>query len=154
MTGMFNNCSKLTSLDLSSFNTSNVTSIGGMFSNCGKLTSLDVSNFDTSKVINNSNMFNDCNNLTNLIFCNNLGKGYTQKSSNYSNYTLTLSSSNLLTHDSLMDVINKIYDLNLTYGVANGGTLYTQKLILGSTNIAKLTTEEIAIATNKGWTVS
>ena len=59
-----------------------------------------------------------------------------------------------------MDVINKIYDLNITYGVYDEegnpgtGTLYTQDLILGETNLAKLTPEEIAIATNKGWTVS
>lgn len=52
-----------------------------------------------------------------------------------------------------MDVINKLYDLNLTYDVANGGTLYTQVLSLGDTNKEKLTAEEIAIATNKGWTV-
>jgi hypothetical protein len=53
-----------------------------------------------------------------------------------------------------MNVINNLYDLNLTYDVANGGTLYTQKLTLGSTNLAKLTADEIAIATSKGWTVS
>ena len=48
-----------------------------------------------------------------------------------------------------MNVINNLYDLNLTYNVANGGTLYTQSLNLGSTNKAKLTAEEIAIATAK-----
>ena len=45
-------------------------------------------------------------------------------------------------------------DKHTSYDVANGGTLYTQQLVLGSTNMAKLTAEEIAIATNKGWTVS
>ena len=67
---------------------------------------------------------------------------------------LNLSTSSNLTYDSLMSVINNLYDLNLTYDVANGGTLYTQKFSVGSTNLAKLTAEEIAIATNKGWTVS
>ena len=92
--------------------------------------------------------------LTNLIFGTNLGKGYTQKTSNLNEYCCGLSFVSLLNHESLMDVINKLYDLNLTYDVANGGTLYTQQLMLGSTNLAKLTPEEIAIATNKGWTVS
>jgi hypothetical protein len=67
---------------------------------------------------------------------------------------LNLSTCTALTHDSLINVINGLYDLNLTYDVANGGTLYTQTLNLGSTNKAKLTAEEIAIATAKGWTVS
>jgi hypothetical protein len=84
----------------------------------------------------------------------NLGKGYTQKTQNYSNYKLDLSSSYNLSYDSLMSVINNLYDLNLTYDVANGGTLYRQSLVLGSTNLAKLTAEEIAIATNKGWNVT
>ena len=81
-----------------------------------------------------------------------MGKGYTTKNNNY--YKLNLSACTSLTHESLMNVINNLYDLNLTYDVANGGTLYTQSLQLGADNIAKLTAEEIAIATNKGWTVS
>ena len=50
MRWMFAGCSSLTSLDVSKFDTSNVTNMSGMFSSCGRLTSLDVSNFDTSKV--------------------------------------------------------------------------------------------------------
>ena len=50
-----------------------------------------------------------------------------------------------------MSIINNLYDLNLTYDVANGGTLYRQRVQLGSTNLAKLSEEEKEIATNKGW---
>lgn len=107
------------------------------------------------KLINVSNIFNKSNTFfTTFNGISNLGKAYTQQAANYANYTLDLSKSTGLTHDSLMNVINGLYDLNLTYNVAGGGTLYTQKLILGSTNLAKLTDDEIAIATNKGWTVS
>ena len=63
---MFYNCSKLTSLDLSGFDTSKATSMHYMFADCSKLTSLDVSSFDTSKVTNMGGMFQDCNKLTNL----------------------------------------------------------------------------------------
>ena len=57
---MFSGCSSLASLDLSSFDTSSVTSMSSMFYNCSSLSSLDVSSFDTSKVTNMSGMFGNC----------------------------------------------------------------------------------------------
>lgn len=120
-------------------------------------TSLELVEFDDcdfSNVITIQQAFDSCSKLKNISGLKNLGKGYTQKTTNYSYYNLSFSSSHLLTHESLIEVIDKLYDLNLTYGVANGGTLYSQKLTLGSTNLAKLTADEIAIATNKGWTVA
>ena len=154
MNSMFRSCSRLTSLDLSNFDTSQVTGMYYMFSGCEKLTTLNLNNFDMSKANYISYMFYLCRQLTNLFFGFNLGKGYTQKSNNYSSYKLDLSYTTKLTHESLMSVINNLYDLNLTYDVANGGTLYTQSLVLGATNLAKLTAEEIAIATSKGWNVT
>ena len=64
--GMFNHCSGLTSLDVSSFDTSNITSMKFMFYDCESLTSLDVSNFNTSNVTNMSNMFQLCKCLISL----------------------------------------------------------------------------------------
>ncbi|MEF2690078.1 MAG: BspA family leucine-rich repeat surface protein [Bacilli bacterium] len=55
MKSMFHG-SKATSLDLSSFDTSNVTNMSNMFQE-SKATSLDLSSFDTSNVTNMSNMF-------------------------------------------------------------------------------------------------
>ena len=66
MDGMFLNCISLTSLDLSNFDTSNVTSMIRMFTECSGLTSLDVSNFDTSKVTRMDSMFHNCSSLTSL----------------------------------------------------------------------------------------
>ena len=66
MQGMFNECSDLTSLDLSNFNTEKVTNMSSMFYNCSDLTSLDLSNFNTAKVTNMSYMFYNCNKLTSL----------------------------------------------------------------------------------------
>ena len=66
MAHMFNSCSKLTSIDLSSFNTSKVTEMRVMFCNCTGLTSLDLSSFNTSKVTNMFNMFGGCSSLTSL----------------------------------------------------------------------------------------
>ena len=67
---MFYNCSNLTTLDLSNWDTSNVTIMWNMFSNCTNLTQLDVSNFDTSSVTNMQTMFNGCSNLTILDVSN------------------------------------------------------------------------------------
>jgi surface protein len=66
MYDMFYNCSALTSLDVSLFNTSNVTSMNYMFHNCKSLTSLNLSSFDVSKVTNMVNMFVNCSSLTDL----------------------------------------------------------------------------------------
>ena len=66
MQGMFKECSDLTSLDLSNFNTEKVTNMSSMFYNCSDLTSLDLSNFNTAKVTNMSYMFYNCNKLTSL----------------------------------------------------------------------------------------
>ncbi len=57
--------SKLTNLDLSGWNTSNVTNMSYMFSD-SMFTDLDLSNWDTSKVTNMNRMFYYCNNLTEL----------------------------------------------------------------------------------------
>ena len=63
---MFYECTSLTSLDVSSFDTSNATDMRFMFYKCSNLKSLDVSSFDTSKVTDMSGMFNDCTSLTSL----------------------------------------------------------------------------------------
>ena len=58
--------SSLENLDLSGFNTSNVTNMEYMFRNCSSLTSIDLKNFNTSKVTNMSYMFYECSSLINL----------------------------------------------------------------------------------------
>jgi surface protein len=61
---VFAGCSGLTGIDLSAFNTSNVTNMNGMFSGCSDLKTLDLSNFNTGNVTDMSNMFNGCSSLT------------------------------------------------------------------------------------------
>lgn len=70
MRGMFKGCSKLESIDLSNFNTTNTTNMAEMFENCQRLTKLDVSRFNTSKVVDMSNMFYDVENVTKLDLSN------------------------------------------------------------------------------------
>ncbi|CCY93187.1 putative uncharacterized protein [Firmicutes bacterium CAG:884] len=63
---MFSYCRSLTSLDLSSFNTSKVTDMSDMFAGCSSLTSLDLSSFNTSNVTNMSSIFVGCTSINNL----------------------------------------------------------------------------------------
>ena len=67
---MFQNCAALTSLDLSNFNTSNVTAMQSMFNGCSALTSLDLSNFNTSNATDISAMFSDCHSLASINLSN------------------------------------------------------------------------------------
>lgn len=169
--GMFRSCSQLKSLDVSKWDTSSVTSFNSMFHTCHQLKQLDTSNWDTSSAtgmqyifamcyqlqkidVSNwdaSNMidlalpFSSCNNLYSIIgdktiddvIVNNIValKGL--------KYSIELVST-ILDRASLRAVINGLADLT-------GQT--TQTLTLGTTLIAKLTEEDIAIATAKNWTI-
>lgn len=66
MLGMFNNCSSLRSLDLPGFNTANVTQMSSMFNKCSSLRSLDLSSFNTRKVTYMQSMFEGCTNLESI----------------------------------------------------------------------------------------
>ena len=70
MTNIFWNCYSLVSLDLSSFDTSHVTSVGHMFYNCYSLTSLNITHFNTSLVGYIDYMFSGCISLTSLDISN------------------------------------------------------------------------------------
>ena len=63
---LFSECNNITSIDLSQYNTHNVTHMNSLFNNCKSLTHLNLSNFDTQNVINMNNMFSDCQCLTKL----------------------------------------------------------------------------------------
>ena len=64
MGDMFSNCKNLISLDLSSFDTSNVTAMSFIFYQCTKLKKIDMRNFTFDKVTSANVMFsgipNDC----------------------------------------------------------------------------------------------
>ena len=58
---MFNTCFSLEEINFNNFNTSKVTSMEKMFYGCTNLKSLDLSNFDTSKVQHSDSMFSGVN---------------------------------------------------------------------------------------------
>lgn len=146
--GMFSRCSKLTELDLTTLNNSNETAF--MFDNCTSLHT--ISSIDGSKVYICNNTFAGCTALINFGGFINLGQSFeTSKSANYSNYTLDLSKSTKLTEQSLINVLTNLYDI-ATKGVK------PQQVILGTSNLANLTSEEgqaaLSQAQQFGWSIS
>ena len=131
MVAMFNSCSSLTSIPL--LNTSNVTNMNQMFYSCSSLTSIPL--LDTSKVTNMGYIFGFGDNKT----LTDLG-GFKNLSISITSYFLDKCPN--LTVESLMNVINNL------------ATVSGKSLSFGSTNLNKLTAEQIAIATNKGWTLT
>lgn len=128
MENMFRNCTSL--INISKIDTSNVTSMRYMFANCPSLTT--VPEMDVSNVADINYIFSYSPSLTDL------GGFIGLKLS------LDLSDCSNLTHDSLMNIINKVAEV----------TASSRRLSLGSTNLAKLTDEEKAVATAKGWTLA
>lgn len=59
MSWIFLSCNSISNLDLSHFNTSNVTNMSYMFNGCNNLTNLDLSSFDISKITNMLSMFSN-----------------------------------------------------------------------------------------------
>lgn len=146
LSNMFNGDSKLINVIFPNINPSGLNiNMASMFSNCSSLETLNLSKINMGKCSRIDNCFYNCAKITNLTFGSELGKNYSPNATAHtSTYTLDLSFCTLLTHDSLMSVINNLYD------ISEGNT---QDLVIGATNIAKLSQAEIDIATNKGWTV-
>ena len=62
MSFMFNKCNKLKEIKgIDKFNTSKVINMESLFQLCGELQDLDVTNFDTSNVIDMNALFAGCN---------------------------------------------------------------------------------------------
>lgn len=126
MNFMFYKCTDLTSVPL--FDTSKVTGMYNMFSDCSSLTS--VPSFDTSKVKDMGSMFYRCTSLETIHMLN-IGAN------------LDISSSTKFTSEALLEIIGNLKTVTRT-----------RTLTIGATNLAKLTEEDKAIATNKGWTLA
>ena len=60
MSSMFSRCSGLRMLNVSNFNTNNVSDMSYMFFNCLRLQDLNLDNFNTNNVMDMSNMFEYC----------------------------------------------------------------------------------------------
>ena len=166
---MFFGCTSLTTIP--QMDTSNVTNMGYMFKSCSNLTELPdfncvkVQGFGTSS--SSSWLYScpiqkigvvDCDSVTNISYffgnssrssltefggCRNLGKA---SSVSYTNTNYFLNYAPNLTYESVINVLNGLYDR------ASAG-LSVLTLKLHANHLAMLSDDDIAIATNKGWTI-
>lgn len=138
MTRLFQGCTSLKSVDLSQWRTSKLTNFDFMFSGCSGLTSVDMSGWDLSGISNTimAATFNGCSSLTDLNF-----DGATLPAEAIS---IGLDSCTALTVESLVSILNALPEI----------TTIPNYVTIGSTNLAKLSDDQKAIATNKGWTLN
>ena len=127
LSNTFQNCSTLTKIPL--INTSNVTQMNSTFYGCTNLKYLPA--LDVGKVNSLTSLFSSANtNLEEIHFINIKG-------------SFRCSQSTKFTREALVEIIGNLVDVGAS-----------RTLTIGSTNLAKLTEDDIAVATAKGWTIA
>lgn len=141
MSAMFMNCMSLTKAP--NINTSNVTDMSSMFNNCQTLNYVPL--LDCGNVEDVNNMFSSAalhNEITMGGF-KDLGKKENLAGTEYmfTGQTIINNIANNMTHETIMNIVNNLYDR------ATAG--YSSLTI--DLPLLRMTDEEKAIATNKGW---
>ena len=150
------NCYALQSLDLSGWDVSNVTSLANCWQSCHALQSLDLSGWDVSNVTNMAYCWQSCHALQSLDLCGWDVSNVTSMANCWQNcYSLqqismaaiylsfSLNMSALLQASSLAAIIDAL-----------AAVTTAQTLTLHAAAKAQLTDEQIALATEKGWTIA
>lgn len=162
MDRVFKDCEKITTIP--QIDTSKVTNMNQMFQNCYSLKTIPP--IDTGKVTNMNNMFDGCSHLESLplldftnvtSFTNffNGDKKYLTDLGGFKNFKLEWNSNYglvkapNLTYQSVMNVINNLYDFR-----SNGDTSTTRTLKFHPNSMALLSDSDKAIATAKGWVLT
>jgi surface protein len=151
VSSMFSGCTSLTTIP--QLDTSKVVDVGGMFSRCTSLTTIPELDFGSVKRYS-ANTYSDSPFSGSYLNLTTLGGFKNLKSSFKSNFLENMPN---LTNDSLMNVINNLYDWKTNPEGLDPYDYQTdeqQVLKFGLTNLAKLTSSQITIATNKGWTLT
>lgn len=133
LTSTFARCSSLKSLNLNEWNTTSMASLTNAFSYCETLTTLDLTSFDLYNASSSDslkNLFYKCNALVDI------------KSPKRINSNITIPTQT--EKQNLINIINNLEDRSYSTSL---------KLTLGSENMSKLSRDEIAVATNKNWSV-
>ena len=149
------NCYSLQSLNLSGWDTGSVTNMAYAWQNCYSLQSLNLSGWDTGSVTNMAAAWQYC---------------YSLQSINLSGWDVSRLSTNVTYPNGgmLIDYWPSVMSINQNYSNAAALSIASllriidslpvatgaRTLTLGQINKLKLTAEQIAVATQKGWTVA
>ena len=141
---MFNKCAKIQKVDLGDTNAL-INRAYGMFQSCTSLTEINLTNWDFSRCEYRSgtngdlnNMFYGCANLENIVWD---GVKFPISAPNaFSNSKLDTCAR--LTVDSLVNLIDNLPTVSSAHSFK-----------IGETNLGKLSAEQIAVATDKNWTL-
>ena len=182
LSAAWQNCYSLQSLDLSGWDVSSVTSLRDAWNSCSSLQSLNLSGWDVTSVTNLSAAWAYCYNLQSLNLSG-WDTGSLSALPNAWQNCFSLQSLNLSGWDtgsvtnmagawqncySLVDYWPSVISINQNYSSAAALSIASllriigslpvateaRTLTLGQTNKLKLTAEQIAVATQKGWTVA
>ena len=152
----WNSCYSLQSLNLSGWDVSDVTYLQSAWAYCYSLQSLDLSGWDVSVVTNMSAAWTNCYSLQSLNLSGWDVSSVTNLSGAWQNCY------------SLVDYWPSVISINHDYSSATSLSIASllriidslpvvteaRTLTLGQNNKLKLTAEQIAVATQKGWTVA
>lgn len=143
----FDNCRSLKILDFEDWDVSNVTNFASMCRECTSLQKVNITKWNINPNATNANMFTWCISLYSLVGDYTIDEVISNNITIYRGWKKNLSFTmcNALNRASLRALINGLADLSDTT---------TQTLTLGATLSAKLTEEDIAIATAKNWTIA
>ena len=126
MKWMFYGCHSLEELDVSSFDTSEVTIMQAMFRGCHNLTELDVSNFETSQVKNFAQMFTSCFRIEYLDLSNfdtsraeNMNSMFCACSVLRSVDVSSFDTSNVTTMEQMFNYCYELEDLKLSWDISS-----------------------------------
>ena len=147
MSQMFARMSNLTTLDLSSFDTSKVTDMSGMFENMYNLTTINLSSFDTSQVTDMHSMFFEISNLITLDLSSFDTSQVTNMSSMFSGMrdlaTLNLSNFDTSKVTDMKDMFNNMRSLT-TLNISNFDTSQVTNMGLMFARMSNLTTLDLS----------
>jgi surface protein len=150
MNGMFSGCLQLEEITgIEGLTTNLVSLLNSMFSKCSCITSLNLGNFDACSATNLDYMFQSCTNLVNLVSMKNIRDN------------ISVEDCPSITVESILSIIDNLEDIQeieewlSTLPQEQQEPLpISRTLKLGAINLAKLTPEQIKIATDKGWSVA
>ena len=145
MNYLFAFCSGFTSLNLSTWDTSNVTDMDSAFDHCENLVSLSSIKADKLSISSYTSIFGTSTNSKLVDF-----GGFINLKSSW-NGSYCVDKLTALSHQSLINILNGLYDFT---GNGVSPTSSQGKLKLGTTHLAKLSDDEKAIATTRGWILS